>query len=384
MRNNLKKIFILVNDPIFVYQHLLPILDILKYKSQVYIISSYKKNFNLNFENIKVINVPIKREPDFIDIYALFKFLIIRFIFKPDLCISFTPKAGLINSLTAIQGCESSHYFTGQRWANLTGIRRWLLKYIDKFIARSCSKVYCDSISQAKYISKELNVNGVEVFGKGSISGVNIEKFNIKKKNALKLLKNSNKLKSLKLIRTIEDSCTNKIKIICFIGRVHKDKGIKELIKGFKEHNKVFKDSFLLIIGPNELNKEDFNEIINSKNCMHIDFFKSINLILPFAYCLILPSYREGFGSIIIEAAAAKVPIIATDIPGPKDFIEHMHNGYLIKPKYSLEVTNALNFFRNNNKLLETFSKNAFNKCLHNYDEKDVCNLITNEILKKN
>ena len=381
---NLKKIFILVNDPIFVYQHLLPILDILKNKSQVHIISAYKKNFNLDFKNIRVINIPIKREPDLIDIYALFKFLIVRYIYKPDICISFTPKAGLINALTAIQGCKSYHYFTGQRWANLSGIRRLLLKYVDKFISISCSKVFCDSLSQAKYISKELNINEVEVFGKGSISGVNIEKFNIQKKDALKLLKNSTKLSSPKLIRTIEDSCKNKIKIICFIGRVHKDKGIKELVKGFKEHNKIFKDSFLLIIGPNESNKQDFNEIKNLKNCLHIDFFKDINLILPFAYCLVLPSYREGFGSIIIEAAASKVPIIATNIPGPKDFIEHMHNGYLIKPKYSLEVTNALNFFRNNNRLLKTFSNNAFNKCRDNYNEEYVCNLITTEILKNN
>ena len=103
---------------------------------------------------------------------------------------------------------------------------------------------------------------------------------------------------------------------------------------------------------------------------------------MPFAYCLILPSYREGFGSVIIEAAASKVPIIASDIPGPKDFIDHMKNGYLIKPKDSTDIKNALNFYRENNKLLKIFSENAYKKCAKYFSEGYVCNLFKDEILR--
>ena len=70
MKKKLKKVFILVNDPIFVYQHLLPIIDKLKYKTSLYIVSSYRKKFKLNFRKVKVINIPIKREPSFFDIYV--------------------------------------------------------------------------------------------------------------------------------------------------------------------------------------------------------------------------------------------------------------------------------------------------------------------------
>ena len=378
MEKNLKKIFILVNDPMFVYQHLLPIIKILRKKSRLYIISDYREEFKLDLEDIRVIKVPLRREPNLIDFYAVIKFLFIRFKYKPNMCISFTPKAGLINALTSFMNGKSFHYFTGQRWANLLGFKRSLLRLIDRFIIFSCLKIYCDSNSQAKFISKELNVSGIEFLGKGSISGVDINRFNVQNKDALKRL---NKLGLFKIINLLNESKKKKIKIVCFIGRVHKDKGIRELIEGFKLHNKKFKDSFLLIIGPNELNVGEFKEIKTLNNCLHLDYLKDINLILPFVYCLVLPSYREGFGSVIIEAAASKVPIIATNIPGPTDFIKHMDNGYLIRPKNPDDIREALNFYRENPKILKKFSDNAFNKCFRYFSEEYVCNLFVKEIL---
>ena len=377
----LKKVFILVNDPIFVYQHLIPIIEILKTKSKLYIISAYKDEFKLNFKNIKVINVPIKREPSLIDFYALIKLIIIKIKYKPNLSISFTAKAGLLNSMTSFLGGKSFHYFTGQRWANLKGYKRFLLKMIDKYIILSCLKIYCDSKSQAQFICSELNVKRVKVLGEGSISGVNIDKFNISNKYALKTLNKLTTLKSENLMRLLKKSYSNQIKIICFIGRVNKDKGIRELIKGFKLHNKKFEDSYLLIIGPNELNKNDFRKMKTTKNCLYMDFFTNINLILPFAYCLVLPSNREGFGSIIIEAAASKVPVISTNIPGPKDFIDHMINGYLIRPKEANDIKEALSFFRENKQTLKIFSENAFDKCYKYFSEEYVCNLFVKELL---
>lgn len=379
MNKKLKKIFILVNDPLYVYQHLLPIIKKLKNKFKVYIICAYREEFHINLEDIEVINVSIRRDPSFIDFLALIKFSIIRIKFRPNICISFTAKAGLINALTSIMGGKSIHYFTGPRWVNLTGLKRFILKLIDKFIILSCLKIYCDSKSQSKMISKQLNVSCVKFFGKGSISGVNINKFNVQKKHALERLE---ELGLVKLLNLFIGSNNKKIKIICFIGRVNKDKGIRELLEGFSLHNKKFKDSFLLIVGPNELDKTDFMKVRSLKNCLYMDFVKDVNLIFPFAYCLILPSYREGFGSIVIEAAASKTPIIATNIPGPKDFIKHMNNGYLIKPKNHNDIRKALNFFRENPKIINKFSENAYFKCQKYFSEENVCNLFLNEIVR--
>ena len=56
---NKKKIFIIVNNPIFIYQHLLPIIKILKNKINLFIITPFEKKFKFNIEGINTIHLPI-------------------------------------------------------------------------------------------------------------------------------------------------------------------------------------------------------------------------------------------------------------------------------------------------------------------------------------
>ena len=382
MLTNKKRILLIVNNPIFIYQHLLPIIKSLKDYSELYIVADYDEKFNLKFKDVKIINLPIKRNPSFKDILVISLLCIKRIQLKPDLCISFTPKGGFINAFTSINKSKSIHYFTGQRWANFKGIKRIFFKNIDRFIFIKCSSIYCDSFSQSNFLYKNLGVKKPKVIGKGSISGVNINKFKSDLESNLKRITKSKEKNIFKVIDIIKKAYSNEIKIICFIGRLNKDKGIKELIEGFKLHNNEFKDSFLLLIGPNELDKNLSSNISKLKNSLYINFVSEINLILPFAYCLILPSYREGFGSVIIEAAASKIPVIATDIPGPIDFIDHKINGYLIKPRDINSLKEGLNFARNNKNLMDEYAKKSFIKCEKYFSEEYVCNLFIREILK--
>ena len=381
---NKKKIFFIVNNPLFIFQHLLPIIELLELKVSLFIISPYEKKFILNFKKAKIIYLPIKRNPSYWDIISVISLLIIKIKYRPELSISFTPKGGFINALTSIfQRRKTYHYFTGQRWATYNGINKFVFKLIDKYIINSCYKVFCDSKSQAQFIAKELEYKNITLIGKGSISGVNIQKFNLEKNKALKKINQSNLNLSKNFKNILEKSIKGKTKIIFYIGRLSKDKGIIELISGFKSHQKKYKNSFLFLIGPNELNKNDLKKIIELKNCFHLGFTNQINLLLPFAYCLILPSYREGFGSVIIEAAASKVPIIATNIPGPLDFIDHMQNGYLINPKSANEIKKGLDFYYKNETLIKDFATNAFEKCKEYYAEEYICRLFVSEILKE-
>ena len=102
----------------------------------------------------------------------------------------------------------------------------------------------------------------------------------------------------------------------------------------FEKHVADFPNSYLLFIGPDETKDKFFLDKINkNKNIIYLGFTKNVHLYIPFFRGLILPSYREGFGSVILEAGACSVPAIASDIPGPKDFVKHLFNGYLINPK---------------------------------------------------
>ncbi|OUL43975.1 hypothetical protein B0W81_00920 [Prochlorococcus sp. HOT_208_60] len=104
---------------------------------------------------------------------------------------------------------------------------------------------------------------------------------------------------------------------------------------------------------------------------------------MPCLSCLVLPSYREGFGSVILEAAASKIPIISTDIPGPRDFINHLENGYLVKPKDVYTLKNALDYFKKNKKNTSTFAMNAFQRCKKYYSENYVSSSFIKELNKE-
>ena len=55
-----------------------------------------------------------------------------------------------------------------------------------------------------------------------------------------------------------------------------------------------------------------------------------------------LPSYREGFGKVFVEAGAALRAVVATDVPGCREAVEHQVNGLLVEPKNSEALSAAL------------------------------------------
>ncbi len=174
-----KKIFIIVNSPLFIQQHLLPIINKLKKDNELYLLYKYDKEFKINIKNIKKISIPLTRNPSLLDFLSLIKLAFIKNLIKPDICISFTPKAGLVNTLTSSFSRKTYHYFTGQRWANFSGLKLNFYKFIDRYIIKTCDRTFCDSYSQALFIQKSLKTYKPFVIGKGSVSGVNFKKYDV-------------------------------------------------------------------------------------------------------------------------------------------------------------------------------------------------------------
>ena len=377
------KLFISVNNPLFVLQHLLPLVSRLERKTKVFILCPYDKKFQLKIKNINIIYLPIRREPSYLDLVISIIFGFYRIIYRPSISISFTPKAGLINALTFFLPGKTFHYFTGQRWVKFKGIKLLFFKLIDRFIISCSNKVFCDSFSQSKFISKTLITKKPIVLGKGSLSGVNIEKFIHGDISLIKkMIKNDKNIPEI-FHKLISEEKKQQLNIFGFIGRLHLDKGIKELIDSFKLHYKNNPNSYLITIGPNELSKYDFKKLESLPNTLHIDFIREIHLILPFLDCLVLPSHREGFGSVIIEAAASSVPVITSNIPGPNDFIKHKENGYLVKPKSVYSLKKGLDFMSQNKEIAKEYAKKSFNICKEHFAEEYVCDLFVKTLIEE-
>ena len=128
-----RPILIIVNNPLFIAQHLqflFPYLDTLN----LYFVTSSPSSFGFkpSVQN-RFINLPITRDPSLIDALTFILFIILRVYYRPYIVLSFTPKAALINSFTSLLYGRTIHYFTGQRWATFRGLKRIFYQSIDKF-----------------------------------------------------------------------------------------------------------------------------------------------------------------------------------------------------------------------------------------------------------
>ena len=370
-------LFVITNSPLFILQHLSELFSTLSDNYRIIVLTSkdkYASRLNLA---CKLIGLPIRRNPSILDPLSVILIIFLRFYFRPKMVISFTPKGGLLNLFTYIFPGRSVHYFTGQRWSTLVGNLRTFLMIIDKQICLRMYKTFCDSNSQALYLQKELSVRKPTVVNYGSIRGVDHEHWRPAFQHDI-----SEIITLFPSLKSIEHSLHDEQKLVFgFVGRICLDKGVDKLLESFILHLSKHPKSKLLLVGPVE---EDFNffEIINfySNNIYHIDYTTRVDKIIPFLSTLILPSYREGFGSVVLEAAACRVPSIVTNIPGPTDFVEHGINGFVVPTGDVYALVSTLDQISSDPIILKRLGLSAYHKSLAHYKSDDVTHALASHL----
>lgn len=245
---------------------------------------------------------------------------------KFDIVHSTTPKAGLLSAIAGfIAGTPVRlHTFTGQTWVTTTGIKRSILMFCDRVIARLNTHCYADSASQRDFLisSGIIKAEKISVIGAGSLAGIDLERFNPRRYSA-------SELQALRHDLNIPSTA----KILLFVGRITPDKGICELISAFSDIVKTNDEVFLVLVGPFE---SDGESVVNQVGPGVLSKIKTVGFssepekYMALADVLCLPSYREGFGTVVIEAAAMGTPAIGTDIYGLSDAIVNGETGVLV------------------------------------------------------
>lgn len=310
-------------------------------------------------EGIRVIPLEMTRKiTPFKDIWSLLSMIKILKKEKPDVVHSHTPKAGTISMLASIIcGVPNRiHTVAGLPLIEKTGMKKKLLFFIEWLTYKCSSKVFVISKNLRKYILKNININPkkLSVIGLGSSNGVDTKYY--KKNNKIKILTTSLQNKY---------NLINKF-IFIFVGRVVKDKGVDELFEAFIKLNSKFTDTRLLIVGRQE---NDLNPISNkskeilrlNKNIINVGYKNDIRPYLNAAHCLVLPSYREGFPQVILQAGCMEIPSIVSNIHGCNEIIKNKINGLLIQPKNTKSLYLAMKKIFSDKKLY-IFLKNSSRK----------------------
>jgi glycosyltransferase involved in cell wall biosynthesis len=123
---------------------------------------------------------------------------------------------------------------------------------------------------------------------------------------------------------------------VVYIGRLVKEKDPLTLIEAFSLLRQLVPDTRLIMIGQGYLRAKVQRKIATSGVKDHIQLISGANDVRPFlrqGWLLVLPSISEGFPQVIIEAMACGLPVVATDVGGAQEIIEHGVNGLLVQPR---------------------------------------------------
>lgn len=370
------------------FVHIQALLTFLRRKNiQINLVSSsgtYEKILEQN-QNLKINKIEIKREINFwADLRALISLIIFFRKNNFDIIHSSTPKAGLLVALAGIFSPHSVriHTFTGQRWATESGIFKLLLKFLDKVVISFNHQCYADSVSQIEFLKREGIAKDREVLclHKGSYGGVDCKRFDRSR------FPNFRQELAKELNIPIDHI------LIFFIGRITKQKGVEELVQAFSNlYNKNSKTK-LILIGPYEKDLDPLHKKITQIIDTHpaifsLGFRSDVEKYLSAADVLCLPSYREGFGTVVIEAAACGVPTIGTRIPGLVDAIVDGETGILVDLKSTDQLERALLDLLNNPEKRIKLGQQALSRARSDFDSEKLAEIQWEEylrLLKKN
>jgi glycosyltransferase involved in cell wall biosynthesis len=328
--------------------------------------------------SVKIINIPRSLKPwkDFIALIRLTKyFLIHRF----DIAHSTTPKAGLLTALAAfISGVPIRiHTFTGQPWVTLKGLMRWSSRMADKLIGALNTKCYADSGSQAQFLVKEgiLSSRKIAFIGHGSLAGVDMIRFN---PDHWSLFEKQQLRQSLSIAASS--------KILIFVGRISPDKGIVELISAFYELLNMNYDVDLLLVGPHDQDcggksSLDLNSARQCSKIHYIGYAECPESYLAISDIFCLPSYREGFGTVVIEAAAMGLPTVGTTINGLIDAVADGETGILVPPRDDRALLVALKRLLDHPDELNRMGRAARHRCFQHFNANRVNEKVAEEYL---
>ena len=355
MTTNRKKICVAATIPFAINMFMTPHINMLSKQYDITLIANgneYDPSILKN-DNIKFISIGIARKISlWLDIITLFR--IYRIFHKEnfDVVHTLTPKMALLGMLAAFAARvpHRIHTFTGQVWANKTGIARLGLKILDKLVAKCATRLLTDSASQRQFLIEQhiVKKEKISVLGNGSVCGVDTERFR------------PNPLVRDQIRTNLNIKKTDLIYL--FLGRLNKDKGIQDLAYAFSELAGNMSNAHLLVVGPDEGGMDLILQSILSNHSTQfhrIGFTDKPEDYIACADIFCLPSYREGFGSVLIEAASAGVPAIASRIYGITDAVVDGETGILHEPKNIDDIKNALLTLGNNSSLREKMSKHA-------------------------
>jgi glycosyltransferase involved in cell wall biosynthesis len=258
---------------------------------------------------------------------------------RPAIVHGHTPKGGLLGMIAAwAAGVPVRIYHVhGLPLTTATGLKRKLLCWTERLSCFFSHQVLCVSRSVRDVaIQERLCPPGkIKVLAQGTINGIDAQqRFDPQR------LGPDSGVQFRRHYGIPADA-----RLLGFVGRIVRDKGLVELCAAWRELRQQFADVHLLIAGPFESQDPvppDVEHTLRTDNRVHLPgevadmpaLYSAVDVIL-------LPTYREGFPYVPLEAAAMGIPVVATRVPGCMEAVEEGVTGTLVAPRDAAALAEA-------------------------------------------
>jgi glycosyltransferase involved in cell wall biosynthesis len=321
-----------------------------------------------------------RRITPLVDLAALWRIVrVIRHV-RPTVVDAHTPKGGLLAMMAATL-CRVPvriYHQHGLPLMTATGAKRRILRWTERTACRLAHQVICISESLREVLIAEglCPPEKIKVLEHGSIDGVEADRrFNPARISA----------ESAQLVRARYQIPPGAL-VIGFVGRIVRDKGLIELTQSWRALREECPSLHLLVAGPFESQDPipaDVEATLRSDPRIHL---AGMVLDMPSMYrtldLLVLPTYREGFGTALLEAAAMELPVIATRIPGCVDAVRDGETGLLVPVRDAEALTAAIRVYLGDPKLRRQHGANGRHRARRDFHPEMIREALFQEYLR--
>jgi glycosyltransferase involved in cell wall biosynthesis len=291
---------------------------------------------------------------------------------RPDIVHAHTPKGGLLGMVGAwlARVPVRIYHIHGLPLMTATGYKRLLLGWSERISCRLAHQVFCVShsvreiaIAQGLCPAAKIRVllrgsiNGVDARGRFDPAGID-----------------EDERREMRERYGIPAGAP----VLGFVGRIVRDKGVVELAEAWKILREEISRLHLLVVGPFEPQDPvppHVAELLHNDPRIHLTGdVESDNM--PPLYSVMdlvaLPTYREGFNGVCLEATSMGLPVVATRIPGCLDVIEDGVTGTLIPPRDARALAAAIRVYLQDRGLRIRHGQAGRERALRDYCPEDI------------